>query len=75
MTNEHRWEMVSDMEMVPAESSEQAARIRELEAEMKQLKEMTANNNQNPTEDSMSVHKKQNRTSHVPTPFQNCQDP
>eukprot|EP00439_Symbiodinium_sp_Y106_P022094 s4419_g2.t1 len=63
MTNEHRWEMVSDMEMVPAESSEQAARIRELETEMKQLKEMIANNNQNPTEDSTSVHKKQNRTS------------
>lgn len=58
---ENRWEMVSDMEMIPVEAHDQNVKIRELEAELKQLKEMIVANKE-ATEEPSGVRKKQSRT-------------
>ena len=58
--NENKWEMVSDLEMIPAEANDQSSRIRELENELRQLRDMIQAKTETDKEPS-SVRKKANR--------------
>ncbi|CAE7819280.1 unnamed protein product [Symbiodinium necroappetens] len=58
--NENKWEMVSDLEMIPAEANDQSSKIRELENELRQLRDMIQAKTETDKELS-SARKKANR--------------